>query len=658
MAVHLAKASPVHPQSVTPRHHPYALRPSGGGATLEHRLILSLQRTAGNRAVARQLRSGTAGLLRLAGGDRHRHTRDAVIVQRLRYRHDKTAEEVNKTVEEVFESLLSGKRIKAEQRESALQALRELEAEYATIPLKDLPTWSSLQQALKKKLAGAQPVMPTHATFRKLVDDNQPITIKALKQYLSLPPDLERADIWKTAGRIRDETYGKSHEGATTRQVEAIIAKLNAGREAERKLTKDKEKVAIDEDSLQQKYLSAEERRAFATYREESKRTKVLDRAWGENEVIPPELLDKIFREEKHALQEREALQRRGIPTDALELDSQRAMERYVPRSALLLEKLKPLGSLAENAVRAVTKPAPTAGAAYLRGEIAHLLIDIAPRWGEIKPKGQGAIVDRIVMKSADIGDAKGTVGELTAVLYALREGKLINTGGEDKTLPGGLTIGGITTQDVDVRYVRDGGTRVYMEAKYDAKTLIGKYKGETKEDGSNPKAEATSPSSITILPAITRESGPDEKEKAPSKTTPERVEKVKSFQQQRYEAMLTKKSREGKPTGQEIKKRELSAIVANSHDWLLFFISGGDGKRVSKWLADANWTLVIKDQPIKPDRILALREIVPLYYHEVVEPKTHEKPEAWAERDSANFTPDRFYELAKDAVKSKDAVK
>ena len=593
-----------------------------------------------------------------------------------------------------------------------IEVIREIEIELEKVepPVK----WQELVDRFKRKASerfspkgsGASG-KATHETFRRFVDRREQITVRALKCYLSLREDVDRSDVWRTALELRNMTYASQQEEvklpADIDQVRKRLAKEKAEwrRKRSPEKTIDEEKTAKSKSGTTsteggtmegsitrsttgplmstdpfalERNLTEEQLVRFARYKSEVDAAKSKQPVWDDSDVIPSTLLERVAAAERHALKEREKLQTRGLPAELyLEGDKIEKVD-YLPEKSKLQEDLSPLGDYGVVITNILTSKPPTVGVAFLRGQIARLLADIALHWAKIKPDGQHAIINLGLKKTLDIGDAKGAVGELTGVLFAVREGAQVNTGGKDKRLPNDLTIGGISSQDIDIRYVKGGNTRVYMEAKYDAKTLIDKYEGETLQvmkvatATTQGAAESKGPGTTTSPTAITASEGTLEEleSEATSKPAPLvspsssgassplgsvtgssklPVPKVKSHQQQRYEAMATKSFKGGGP----ISKRELYAIVANNHDWLLLFIPGGAGKRVAGWLADANWTIVIKDQPIDPSLNRALLDAVPEYYYKSFEVGlTKLKPEAWAESVSREHTPSEFLKLAR----------
>jgi hypothetical protein len=610
---------------------------AAGYLNSHHVQLLSWQRTVGNKAVTRSL-----------GRDPTSSGLPPIVIQSLRYkqikRGTKDLEEITKSVEEVYESLVvKGHRITVENaldKENVRKVLQQIEEQFAQSPFGDLLNWADLTKMVKTRLAAMKNAPPkaTHATFRDLIDRGDQITIGVLKEYLALPEDTQRSDVWKTAQALGANTYLKQQENVKVPDdiaeiIKAVRALKRKARETRTASTNADSKGGPKADPYALKnFLSEEQQRRFEGYTRLAGLAGASRKQWMDSDVIPPDLILALAKSEADALMVRSKQQARGIPPEVIEMDAGAAGKLFVPEKSETKAGLAQLGE--ENAstvATMLTSDPPTPGLAYLRGQMMKLLMRIAPHWTKIKPAGQAEIVRMIVSKSTDIGDAKGTVGELTAVLFAVARGEAVNVGGPDKKLPGGQIIGGIGTQDVDVRYIQGGDTRVYIEAKYDTKTLIEKFEGEKVEvprattDGAGEEKETESTASQVL-------------------TDKEQRQWVKAKQQKRYEAMLAKKSTMNKASGRAISRRELCAVISNPHDWLLLFISGGSGKRVARWLAEAKWTIVVEDDPISPELNLELLDAVPGYCK--MYKNRSETPEQWAERVSTTCRPSSFLKL------------
>jgi hypothetical protein len=618
-----------------------AISPSPRGMSPHH--VLSMQRLLGNRAVMQMLRHDATPV---GGG--------ALTIQRvIRYAWQQKEESgvAEKTVEEALESLKKSSRYfkKEWDDEGAREVLLQIEKEQESV--KEPVKWDDIGRRFKQIMeqraksdtpTTIEPEKPKQSVFHTLIDTQGPISIASLKNYLGQSEDSERPDVWKTALRLRDETYGKPQQDVEMPEdIDKVIKAI-----AKEKSEALSQKLPVNGPQFQlMSRLSEDQKIRFKEYSIQSKMAAKSVRKWEDRDIIPKEIVEEIAKHEAHVLREREKMQMRGLPPEIYDKKEGKHEEGgLVPPKETIVKLLDPMGG--ENAALIagiLTSKAPTVGVEYLRGQMVRLLADIALLWTKIKPAGQRAIVELVVKKSRDIGDAKGAVGELNGVLFAVTHGEAVNTGGPDKPLPGGDKIGNVNTQDIDIRYVQGGNTRVYMEAKYDAKTLIDKYEGQTaptapKTEGMTGEKDELSETPSTIV----------------EKATPV---KEKSHQQQRYEAMLTKKikSKEEAKGGKHIEGRALQAVVANNHDWLLLYIPGGTGKRVSRWLAESKWTVIIGQHPIPPELALALLNTVPLVYRKLQETgEKPEKPEEWAERISGTIAPGEFLKKAESILGDK----
>ena len=177
-------------------------------------------------------------------------------------------------------------------------------------------------------------------------------------------------------------------------------------------------------------------------------------------------------------------MESRGIPEEYLNKEVSSRTPEQIKSEESRLAKLFPninsdMKSKGQYVAIVLAKQPLTSALEYLREEIVRLLSEIDSSWGKIKPQGKKAIVDMAINKTENVSDAKGAIGELKAVAFTLEKGSEVNLGGPDKTLPDKQVIGGIETQDIDVRYLENKNgskKRVYIEAKYDTKTLIDKY--------------------------------------------------------------------------------------------------------------------------------------------------------------------------------------
>jgi hypothetical protein len=356
-------------------------------------------------------------------------------------------------------------------------------------------------------------------------------------------------------------------------------------------------------------------------------------------------MLSDIQKEKLSQQQARETKEQRGLPSEVLgrTLKPRSVLEQrdHEQQIRALLPHITGDRELKDNHVAQVlAKGQLTAAMTFLCAQLQDILILMDPLWGRIKQQGKETIVKMVSAKTNDIGDIKGAIGELNAILFAVTRGESVNTGGQDKRLPlpPGHKLGGIDTQDIDVRYLA-GTRRIYMEAKYDAKTLIDKYRGTY-----TPKPKATgvgkalpynemfaqwleangyaAPKAATKKPAAETK-GPD----YPVVDEPLAI----APQQARYQAMLGKTT-----TKKRTESRGLSAAIANTHDWLLLFLPNSNGSLVSTRLLKAGWTIVIGDVPLDPSQTQLLLQRVA----EFTEHLTRDEAEEWAETTSTSLEP------------------
>ena len=94
--------------------------------------LISMQKAAGNRSTT-------------------------LFIQRLRYRGKDKIED--KPPEEIYESLLKGKRVKEADKDQVILALRQIDANLARTDEKDLPDWTGLQKLLKVQMDTRQEIV-------------------------------------------------------------------------------------------------------------------------------------------------------------------------------------------------------------------------------------------------------------------------------------------------------------------------------------------------------------------------------------------------------------------------------------------------------------------------------------------------------------------
>lgn len=327
----------------------------------------------------------------------------------------------------------------------------------------------------------------------------------------------------------------------------------------------DKPKLAIFDDKAEESELALRRKEAKRVNKEEKEKWASLDTP------IPSELVDSSRKKEVRKAQQQLEKDNRSIPREYIDKKfKRRSSEEIKIKLEQLRAKLPNISAEDDRLITDLAVGPVSGGLEYLFGLIEPLLKEIDDKWHLLKPAGKQALTKLASSSLQNLGDAKGLIGELNAIAFAIsKEGvSEINTGGNDKKLPGEEKIGNTNTQDIDIRYLEPVNekdyVRSYVEAKYDAKTLIGKY--------------------ADIDEAL-----------------------KKSHQQARYEAY----SQKALPTSGKVTGRKLYANIANTHDWLLLFIPGSTGISVTHRLTDAGWTIVIGRRALTSEEVYKLIAIV-----------------------------------------------
>jgi hypothetical protein len=484
-----------------------------------------------------------------------------------------------------------------------------------------LPATTGSTEGLKSSVVGIEPKFDQERFESMLLKGMAGITISDVKAYLELNESKTHDLYRKIAMEIRSRTYKQSRQ-------------------------------AIEFEPFFRLGLP-EQLEVFKRYRAENERIDKEEETWTAKEV-PVEMLLAIRKDKLHQQQERETTEQRGLPADVLgktlaprTVSEQQTHEQFIRKS--LPHITADTESKGFIIAQVLAKGQLTVAMNLLLETVTEILILMDPLWSQIKKQGRLAIVDMVMKKTNDIGDIKGAIGELNAILFALTSGgRSVNTGGKDKKLPlmPGQRLGGISTQDIDVRYVT-GEERTYMEAKYDAKTLIDKYRGtytpKIKADVGDDKAPPYKEMLTEWLETHAATLGIEIKTKtttkkpAVEKKEPEHLVVDRPLgiapQQARYQAMRDK------PRSAQITSRGLSAAIANTHDWLLLFIPKSNGSLVSTRLSNEGWTIVVGDVALDPSRVQLLLQTV----EGLTEDLNRDEAEAWAERTSKTLKPADF---------------
>ncbi len=391
----------------------------------------------------------------------------------------------------------------------------------------------------------------------KLLGGIGAITVGELKYYLDFEPSQVNGVARSIAIAIREETYDKPKAQVNT--VDTGIA-ITTGE-------------GTDDDHKAEATDEKEKESQLTLLRKEAKRqNKEEKEKWAAPETqIPSHVIDSSRKKEMSKAQKQLEKDNRSIPPEYVKKETVRRLPEEIKRKREELQALLPNISAEDSQLITALAVGPISGGLeYLFGLIEPLLKEIDDKWHLLKPAGKQALTKLASSSLQNLGDAKGLIGELNAIAFAIsKEGvSEINTGGDDKKLPGEEKIGNTNTQDIDIRYLEPVNekdyVRSYVEAKYDAKTLIGKY--------------------ADIDEAL-----------------------KKSHQQARYEAY----SQKALPTSGKVTGRKLYANIANTHDWLLLFIPGSTGISVTHRLTDAGWTIVIGRRALTSEEVYKLIPIV-----------------------------------------------
>ena len=477
-----------------------------------------------------------------------------------------------------------------------------------------------LSPALKSGTARMGPSFDQEKFEVMLLKGMAGITIAEVKAYLELNESKTHDLYRKIAMDIRSRTYKQSHKAP---EFESFF-KLDLPRQIDK----------------------------FKEQQAENKRIEIEEDEWA-GKFVPEEMLLAIQKDKLHQQQEREKKEQRGLPPEVLgkTLEPRTVLEQP-KEERIICASLPQITADVECKgiiiAQVLAKGQLTLAMSLLSEDLRAVLTGMDPLWERIKTQGRLAIVEMVSKKTNDIGDIKGAIGELNAILFALRSGsRSVNTGGKDKVLPlkPGYKLGGINTQDIDVRYL-EGKKRMYMEAKYDAKTLIEKYKGsytpKIKADVDGEKAPPYREMYAQWLEQNASALGLHTRTK-PTANKPAALKQeleppvvylplAISPQQARYQAMRDQL------LSATTESRGLSAAIANTHDSLLLFLPNSNGSLVSNRLSKAGWTIVIGDTPLDLSQIQRLLQKVGEYC--LATGISKDKAEEWAETSSTALKP------------------